>query len=69
MARSKLKYEINEKAVKVVMGLNNGLHNVPVRIDAGQSSMAPPPFNSNNKANFEIIKLLLCSDSGGLVNL
>ena len=33
--------------MKVVMGLNNGLHNVPVRIEPGQSSLAPPPFNSN----------------------
>ena len=30
------------------MGLNNGLHNVPVRIEPGQSSLAPPPFNNNN---------------------
>ena len=34
--------------MKVVMGLNNGLHNVPVRIEPGQSSLAPPPFNNNN---------------------
>ena len=33
--------------MKVVMGLNNSLHNVPVRIEPGQSSLAPPPFNSN----------------------
>ena len=37
--------------MKVVMGLNNGLHNVPVRIEPGQSSLAPPPFNSNNNNN------------------
>ena len=30
------------------MGLNNGLHNVPVGIEPGQSSLAPPPFNNNN---------------------
>ena len=30
------------------MGLNNGLHNVPVRIEPGQSSLVPPPFNNNN---------------------
>ena len=30
------------------MGLNNGLHNVPVRIEPGQSSLAPPPFDNNN---------------------
>ena len=33
------------------MGLNNGLHNVPVRIEPGQSSLAPPPFNNNNNNN------------------
>ena len=37
--------------MKVVMGLNNGLHNVPVRIEPGQSSLAPPPFNNNNNNN------------------
>ena len=30
------------------MGLNNGLHSVPVRIEPGQSSLAQPPFNNNN---------------------
>ena len=30
--------------MKVVMGLNNGLHNVPVRIKPDQSSLAPPPL-------------------------
>ena len=30
--------------MKVAMGLNNGLHNVPVRIKPGQSSLAPPPL-------------------------
>ena len=30
------------------MGLNNGLHNVSVRIERGQSFLAPPPFNKNN---------------------
>ena len=30
------------------MGLSNGLHNVPVRIEPCQSSQAPPPFNNNN---------------------
>ena len=30
---------INQIAVIVVMGLNNGLHNVPVKIDAGESSL------------------------------
>ena len=34
--------------MKGVMGLNNGLHNVPVRIEPGQSCLAPPPFNNNN---------------------
>ena len=34
--------------MKVVIGLNNGLHNVPLRIEPGQSSLAPPPFNNNN---------------------
>ena len=33
------------------MGLNIGLHNVPVRIESGQSSLAPPPFNNNNNNN------------------
>ena len=33
------------------MGLNNGVHNVPVRIEPGQSSLAPPPFNNNNNDN------------------
>ena len=48
MASSALKYRINKKAVKVVMCLNNGLHNVPVRIEPGQFSLAPPPLNNNN---------------------
>ena len=34
------------------MGLNNGLHNVPVRIEPGQSSLAPPPFNNNNNTGW-----------------
>ena len=29
------------------MGLNNGLHNVPVRIEPGQSSLAPSRYNNN----------------------
>ena len=33
------------------MDLNNGLRNVPVRIEPGQSSLAPPPFNNNNNNN------------------
>ena len=36
---------------EVVMGLNNGLLNVPMRIEPGQSSLAPPPFNNNNNNN------------------
>ena len=34
--------------MKAVIGLNNGLHNVPARIDAGRSCLAPLPFNNNN---------------------
>ena len=33
------------------MGLNNSLHNVPVRIEPGQASLAPPPFNNNNNSD------------------
>ena len=36
-------------------GLNNGLHNVPVRIEPGQSSLAPQPFNNNDKLNVGFI--------------
>ena len=32
------------------MGLNNGLHIVPERIESGQSSLAPPPFNNINNS-------------------
>ena len=39
------------------MGLNNGLHNVPERIEPGQSSLAPLPFNNNNN------KYPLCWDT------
>ena len=53
-AGSKLKK--NEKAMKVVIGLNNGLRNVPVRIEPGQSSVALLPFNNNNTVEF-LIKL------------
>ena len=38
------------------MGLNNSLHYVPVRIEPGQSSLAPPPFN--NSKLIELTKLL-----------
>ena len=43
------------------MGLINGLHNVPVRIELGQSSLAPPPFSNNNdnsyKGNYILLSL------------
>ena len=34
------------------MGLNNGLHNVPLRIEPGQSSLALPHFNTNTNSAY-----------------
>ena len=41
--------------MKVVMGLNNGLHNVPVRIEPGQPFLAPPPFNNSNNTSCRMV--------------
>ena len=46
------------------MGLNNGLHNMPLRIELGQSSMAPPPFNNNNNIDdLETVRLIIINNN------
>ena len=56
------------KAVKIVMGLNYGLHNVPMRIEPGRSPLALPPFNNNNNNNISIAVIFkLCSSLSTLL--